>query len=613
MAGIVTSGNTKTVAMRPLVGGMRPDKTPTQLGAGEFLDTGGFIPTTRGIFRAPGHAQDFGGDVASYPPLLGFTYFYKNDGSETFLTWDQKYLYVAGGGGLTAAHWAYATGTARTSGTFLIGSSTTAFTKSGNYLRAADVVAIGAGASLESVLISSITSSHLAVLTAAPTMSHAAGSAYSWRRAFGAAYPSSYVDHVTMSNQVLLADGVRPMRTYNGSTYTNFPVASMLATTCVIPDVVAYFGDRIWMGRIKQGAYDFRQRIVWSQTIDKTKMGLVAGVQTSQFVDRPYSQGRLLRLIPLQSYLVAYFEDAIDFGRPTNIAGDTLPVSFAERLQTGGMGLVGPKAVCAWLDGHYFVSQDDIYFLSLAGGLKKIGTPVVAKTIRASSFLEGTWAVADPERSRIVFGFPETSPSMTKLWSYNYVTGAWSYEASDAFALGLIRGVTTTIAGLDGLSATISGLDAVSVNIGTLGGGATKKELIFGTSDGKAWRTQDGATTTWQGVPIPASLETGDFDFGEPERMKSGFEASVKIDRRLSVELAFTLLGSTNEGTSWRSLGLLTIPAGEDEARLNFQLTGATLRFRLVSSSSVEVYEILEMTLKIKARGKQAFSTAGDA
>jgi len=120
-------------------------------------------------------------------------------------------------------------------------------------------------------------------------------------------------------------------------------------------------------------------------------------------------------------------------GRTTNLTG--LPLSF-QKLETGGVGLLGMKAVAGWQDSLFFVGQDDIYQLS-PSGLTPVGTPVVRRTIQQVSSTHH-WkicATMDLSNDRVLFGFPKDSNEIEEIWSYCYKTKAWTWEKFNCYML----------------------------------------------------------------------------------------------------------------------------------------------------------------------------------
>jgi hypothetical protein len=83
-------------------------------------------------------------------------------------------------------------------------------------------------------------------------------------------------------------------------------------------------------------------------------------------------------------------------------------------------------------------------------------------------------------------------------------------------------------------------------------------------------------------------LETSDIDFDQNDQIKDWFRFAVQIDdtdrttaERL-YEVAMDLWSSTNGGSNWRYQGRLHIPPTKSGGHLNFRITSAFARFRLV-------------------------------
>lgn len=582
----------RILPFRPLNGGMRRDIAPTEISPAECYTAANFMVGTKGPQRAHAPVAEFGGNAVPYPPVYGYEILYKTDGTQLIVMWDTKFMYTATTSALTPKYWTYSVGTAKTSGALLVASATANFTGATAWVRSGDTVSVGAGASLEVLGLSAVTSSEILTLGSVPTLPHAAGSAYQVRRAFNTAAPF-FVDVTTVSSKLVFADSVHPMMSFDGTTFGIYDDDLQW-----VPSAVGFFGDRLYAGRIISGGVDYRQRLMWSKALDRTDFGTF-GIE--HFVDRPYAPGALRRIVPLGAFLALYFEDSIDIGRTYTGASDRLPLAF-ERLQTGGIGIVGMKAVRPWLDGHFFVGQDNIYYLGIQGGFEKIGTPVIRETINACEHPYAIWVMPDIKNDRVVFGFPESTATMAKLWSFDYKAKAWSYEERSATALGDIQKTGTTYDELGTYSASINGLGAVFPTIASLSGSSYSRTFVYGTPGGYTFRL-DGGSASSSGT----TYETGDIDLGDPDRVKSAYRLSFKIDRVLSSDLVYTVGGSTDEGINWRTLGTITIPTGKDEGFCNFQLTGSTLRFRLTSSSNVPAYIILEATVKVKGRGVESF------
>jgi hypothetical protein len=237
-------------------------------------------------------------------------------------------------------------------------------------------------------------------------------------------------------NKVIFTDGRRPMMQYDGVALQAFNVnegsdpgytKSFTKAKCL-----TYFADRLWFGNIEEDGQTFKQRIRWSDATNFDR------VQDSSFIDLPYSDGELIDIVPLGSLLVLYFEDAIYYGRPTNLIGRPY---FFERLETGNVGVVSQQSVIKVLDGHFFIGQDDIYYFSGTSAIQRIGTPILTDSLEKTKDLKLLWACQmahDPETSTIAFLFPDQPYSSaavpglsTKVWRYNYKTQSWSYDSND--------------------------------------------------------------------------------------------------------------------------------------------------------------------------------------
>jgi hypothetical protein len=93
------------------------------------------------------------------------------------------------------------------------------------------------------------------------------------------------------------------------------------------------------------------------------------------------------------------------------------------------MGLLGMKAVQRYLDGHFFVAQDDVYMMTTSG-IQPIGSPVVRRTVQACG-ASHHWMIqvaVDQINERVIFGFPKSGDEMEELWSYSYKSKGWTYD-----------------------------------------------------------------------------------------------------------------------------------------------------------------------------------------
>ena len=354
-----------------------------------------------------------------------------------------------------------------------------------------------------------------------------------------------------------------------------------------------HFLDRLWFGHITSGGTEYRQKIAWSKTTDKTDFS--HGYELSL----PYTQGFVRRLVPMGPLAVAYFTDAIWVGRQTGIAGDALPLSFTQ-VGKAGLGLVGDRAVVAWGNYHYFVGSDNVYRFSNKG-LEAIGTPVLSKTVKECSYPENIVVAPDPATNRIVFWFPQDYEQISELWFFNYQIGAWSYAEFPVQMLALsaiINAVT-----FDDVSTNWDDADSTYPNWAAIGDtSGVKRYLIVGRTDRLYAQTPSG-TTDAGSEPILATLETVDYDEGVPNKDKLWSRLSLKVlDGALS-DITFSVSFSTDKGVTWESAGDMTIQSGTTEAYINFKARGSTIRFRFTTSSQVQPFVIDEIVRRVIVRG----------
>lgn len=191
-----------------------------------------------------------------------------------------------------------------------------------------------------------------------------------------------------------------------------------------------FFDDRLWLGNVTEtSGRNYPQRVWWSDALNFNRFNPI------NYMDLPYSQGELLAIKPLGPLLVLYFTDTLYIGRATNIAGR--PYEFQE-INTNGIGLVSQGALGTYDDGHFFVGQDDIYYLSGSAALQRIGAPIKSQTVEKTAelgLLDFIQVAPDPSNESVVFLFPDVPKDVieaqglaTKLWRFYYKPQAWGYD-----------------------------------------------------------------------------------------------------------------------------------------------------------------------------------------
>lgn len=398
------------------------------------------------------------------------------------------------------------------------------------------------------------------------------------------------------TNIVLSHSGVIPTQAAG----TSYAIWRKVGIDC-IPCCVAVVNDptvglnRVWLGCTYDATDGWkRQRIRWSALADPTDFSI-----STNYVDLEYISGAVRKLLQFGTTLAAYFDDAIFVGSQTNYP--LLPLDF-RRVESGGMGLVGSKAVTTFVGGHFYVSQDDIYFLAYGQMVpERIGTPIISDVLRNCNDPRYVYTTIDPQNTRIVFGFPTTSTRISVLYSFDYRAKCWTKETVDTTMIA--NPLVQTSVTWDSLTGSWNALIYTWDNLSF-----SAQFRSFYIEHNKAlWQLSLGGTSDPGSIAIQTILETKDHDFGEADYLKSVVRLSLKVEDSIarSVDLLFSVEVSTDRGRTWKSVGILNIPSTEDEGCINFRSKGSTFRARLTSSSLVAPYEVTEYGLRARAVGEE--------
>lgn len=585
----------ENVDLGPMTGGMVRNKQTTALEKGESLTLKNLHAEPRGAARRPGSIAWAGGVTVSYAPVRDLISFFRMDGSQRVGVLDAYFLYLRSGNVLVRQGWTYSTGTIRTSGAHV-------FAAGANFssadIRGGDFLLLKPGASQQEIRIATRNSfSHL-LLTSSPSPGpYAAGTAFRAYRAFGYSGMSEWVDWtiapVTKTSgqpKIALADYNRPLFSWDGGT-----LGAWSAALTFIPKAVCFFQDRLFCLNTIEGANTFRRRIRWSKTTDSTSF--IASPDT-QWIDRPYGNGEGMRLIPFGKLLAVFYSDGIDVGRPTNYAGDVLPLSY-EQLNTGGAGLVGMKAVKRFYDGIFCVLDDGIYFLD-NNGFQNIGEPIWKYATDGLSSMKGTFLEIDWKNRSIVFGLPlNDGTSIGSLWIYNYETKKWSWDDVPCTMLG------SWFEGDDSVTwdGAVGTWDAQTATWNTFAS-SYRRRLMYGRA-GALNLFDPSAGTDTDGSAISCVMETGDIEFGISNYVKTVFRLVLELDGNAPEDLPFIIEGSWDRGTTWKALGTLTIAEGADKNQTTFKLTGHMLRFRVTYTGSSLPFVISAAAVNVRVRGRE--------
>jgi hypothetical protein len=596
----------KNVVLRPLNKGMYRDIPANVLPEGAVFTAKNLLVKRGGLMKRPGLTDWSGGNQvnSSDQPVFGIAPLWKTTGAQIAVLLTSRYLYQVTAYSAPTPYYYEEDGganTCSTSGATVTGvgtdwedndiySTATGAQSHGDYFV---LDADGSGDGPEIIEILQINSDTELVLASTPAGTYGAGTDWKIYKRFHV--PRDMItDWTVADNTLIMTDYTRTPYSFDGTTFTEYDSGITYVCGCL-----CHMSSRLWMANtIESGTY-YRQRVRWSSATDRTSFS------AADYYDIPYTSGKISRLVPLGDQLVAYFDDAVYFGRPTNYTD--LPKAFYQ-IETAGIGLIGPRAVCSFFNGHAFVGQDDIYYIDKAGQCQKFGSPVVSETIAKCSKPSKIYAAFDPNNERLAFGFPETGNQILKIWSYNYKVKAWSYDEVECTSLSNpLLGLSLTYADLTDAGVltdnTYTGWGDIFPTYGSTQSNVSLRDL-FVTNNGYTYIYSEAGGDD-DGVPVEVVLETGDLDFGIPDTDKTATKLSVRLGERPTQDILFAVWGSVDGGNTWDVFGNLTITDGQLEDKVDFQITGAAIRFRLTSTSAAGAYTIADVVLRIASRGIQ--------
>jgi len=425
-----------------------------------------------------------------------------------------------------------------------------------------------------------------------------------------------------------------------------------------VPDYSAAIGARCLMfmqGRIMlAGTYEPTlggikpQRIRWSGVANT---GLL---DTRDYADFVMSQGEIVSLARLEDFPVVFLEDGIYFGQ-INAAVYTDSPWLWRRIDTGGISICGPKAVCSGQNGLFFAGKTDMFMLNTAKTNEKgdfslipMNCPIYSQ-VRQSSFMRNLVAFYDTEHDGIAITVPTSNSFVSNIvYIFYFQTKAWAKHVLK-YPFSAMTSLLTYNESLTWGEATGTWSDAKYY----LKTWKDRSEQFFSriilfiakmpslltslySYNRLACFSKDISTDTYLTYSTSSSIErvgtftfeTQDLDLDFPDNEKTftkfGFRFNLDLDFALSnSRIVWTLSASNDRGRSYKPLG--TVFTGEHtivpapfyethrtyEEELNFRMSGSAVRFKLVATFTTpedNAYEPLdlkveEVTLRALIRG----------
>jgi hypothetical protein len=607
---------------RPLLGINWMD-SPVNLKPGALLDAQGLVVRPKGLYRNPGYTSAMAGAAwspADNPLLLVSAW--GNQGFQYPYLFTENYIFLLAGG-FSQQHWTYTVGTVNTSGTGVTKNSGTTLWKTLG-IKAGDKITIN------SVIytIESVTSDTAMVLTS--TAGTQTNKTYSVDRLMAAGNPymvdAAQATDLTLGPLMVVATFNNQLMMINPTTgvITNLTqtAAKQPSTGGFTAECVAYFAGRIFAFHLNDGTNgELKQFGRWSKATDLTDfsdptayINLLA--QGSAFA------GSVRRLVPMGTVLMVYIDDAIFVGTPSNTPN--LPLSF-QQVPTGGIGIAGQRAVANLvlprdeanayglnIAGHFFVGQDNVYFLSASSlALQPVGSRIVRDSVLKCQVPSRIQAAIDWNTRRVRFGFPRSTNEIEYIYDFDWETREWSYESRHTWMLGdpflsyslSAQNIYTVTGDPMVLVDTVTNM-IVDWTLQPL-----VARAIYIEQTGQLWTFAGSELgTNPDGSVNPISIQTQDYDEEVPGTVKFWRLLRLKIawDTAPTVDISLAISISLDLGQTWRGIGNLVIRQGATEGWVNFRATGPHIRFQITSSSPVTPYYIVELTRLVSLRGVQS-------
>lgn len=611
-------GSRKTASIRPLNKGMYRDVAATEIPDFGFYELQNFFPDVKGPKRRNGHSAYSRGHVFDDTPRELLNLYLANGNQVSILFTDGVLKKVFPDAEPVDILWQtdYTSIVATTGATTFSLSGGPLLNSTASYVQLGDMLRIGS----ESRYIDSISGPNAGTLNlafdndyvgSAGAIVHALPKSYK--------YPPDWIVFdskliFTYKNDTNDGDQIHPVLEYDPQIGTIGRIQPWLSNASYLiasntpfsARTVALSQDRIYVANTFDNTEKVaRYKIMWSSAINQRNFS------ANNYFYIPYSQGEIVRLVPLGDNLVAYTEDAIYIGIPTN--DPNLPLRF-EKLESANFGLVGQKAIVSFLNSHYFVSQAGFIRLDTDGKLNFIGSPVDRYALKDCASPFAIQAAVDPQNYCIHFGIPGADSNdqrIARIWTFDFRTEAWAYST-----------IVSTMLSVPTVNASLSiealGTTAIG-SLGTVFGGAEDapiSALAYGFEFPTVYLAQSHIilkqsdnSATDNGDDISCTLITKNMDFGEVDSTKTFLRASVKVewhdDTPSPTDLIFGAYVSVNRGRTWKSIGQLVVDAGDDEGYVDFRILGSHLMVKLEGGAGTKPYYITQLGITLRDTGEE--------
>ncbi|KKN72860.1 hypothetical protein LCGC14_0407150 [marine sediment metagenome] len=347
--------------------------------------------------------------------------------------------------------------------------------------------------------------------------------------------------------------------------------------------VVRQFYNHLFLLNTTESGTAVPQRVRWSDVGDPEDW-TTGDAGSNDLVDTP---GWIMGADLLGDHLVIYKEDSIIL---CDWIGGTSIYSFVTKVT--GTGLYAQNTLVNVKDRHFFLGTDNVYTYDGSNVSSSIGDNIrdeLFSTIDAQ-YKDRCFAFKLDQYHQYWLCIPTSSAYPDMAWVYNWKDKSWFKRPLPATAAVLWKEQTLT--NWDSIDAT---WDSLSISWDDKNFSEVYSALFLGTSDGYI-NKYDFASTNDDGSAIDGFFETPDYfkTEGQEERDRSvtplwlrwlGLKFYAKGD-------GVTLHYSTDEGTTWTSIGTTTLTSSFAEYTVDLSTSADRLRFRFRNNTTSETFEI---------------------
>lgn len=362
---------------------------------------------------------------------------------------------------------------------------------------------------------------------------------------------------------------------------------------------------------------DQKRTLRWSSVTDISEFAIV------DYVIFTREMSQITKVTSSEEFPIVYLANGIYYGTPSDLTG--LPYKY-ERVETGAISAVGPRAMTSVPGGQVFVAQKNIYLLQVSQSSVRIpsivpmGDNIFTKSCYLNASFLFTRAFFLPQQNCLVCTFPKSKKTLGRLFYFSFDTKTWSYvdDETNRFTTAntfpyynLLRwadGDTTAWSGYDSVTWFSMKLEDYTMRLFVI----DTNGYMYVADESYNW-DETVSSGTIARVPFSCRVETGDLDFGSVGVNKMLSKIIVTVaDVATSVrvtDLTVKVEVSVDRGKSWLDKGTITVESGTFVEDCTLRVTAEVLRLRLTFGANSALFIMSELELRYRILG--TFSQRG--